>query len=93
MFLFVILSVGRESLVLIVMDAETTRTTMSTERTTNMMGPAVTERMAGMAVTAGIIRRVGDMPKKITVSLSELGASTSYPPGAVPRKPDNLLKG
>ena len=89
MFLFVILSVGRDSLVLIVMTAERTKTTVSTERTATMMGPAVTERMSDMAVTAGIIRRVGDMPKKITVNLSELGVRTSYPPGAVPRKPDN----
>ena len=68
------------------MTAERTKTTASTERTATMMGPAVTERMSDMAVTAGIIRRIEDMPKKIIVNLSEPGVSTSYSPGAVPRK-------
>ena len=73
------------------MDAETT-TTMSTAGTDNMVGREVTERVAGIAVTAGMIREVEDMPGKITVSLSEIGASTSYPPGAVPRKPVKFVK-
>ena len=81
--MFVILSVGCDSLVLIVVTAERTKTTVSTQRTATMMGPAVTERMFDMAVTAGIIRRIGDMPKKITVNLSEPGV---YPAGAMPRK-------
>ena len=79
--MFVILSVGCDNLVLIVMTAEGTKTTASTERTATM--PAVTERMSDMAVTTGTIRRIEDMPKKILVNLSEPGV---YPAGAMPRK-------
>ena len=75
------MSVGCDNLVLIVMTTEGTKTTASTERTATM--PAVTERMSDMAETTGITRRIEDMPKKITVNLSEPGV---YPAGAMPRK-------
>ena len=63
------------------MTAEGTKITVSTEGTATM--PAVTERMSDMAETTGITRRIEDMPKKITVNLSE---PEVYPAGAMPRK-------
>ena len=63
------------------MTTEGTKTTASTARTATM--PAVTEGMSDMVETTGITRRSEDMPKKITVNLSEPGV---YPAGAMPRK-------
>ena len=63
------------------MTAEGTKITVSTEGTTTM--PAVTERVSDMAMTTGTLRRIEDMPKKMTVNLSEPGV---YPAGAMPRK-------
>ena len=70
------------------MAAERTTTTAATALTATM--PRVTERIADMALTREIIRKIENMPKEIAVNLSEPGV---YSPGAVPRKPDNLLKG
>ena len=63
------------------MTTEGTRTTASPARTATM--PAVTEQMSDVAMTTGTVRRSEDMPKKITVNLSEPGV---YPAGAMPRK-------
>ena len=63
------------------MTTEGTKITVSTEGTTTM--PAVTEQVYDMAMTTGTLRRIEDMPKKMTVNLSEPGV---YPAGAMPRK-------
>ena len=55
--------------------------------------PGVTERMADRAVTKEIIRRMENMPKEMTVNLSEPGVYPPYSAGAMPRKLDNVLKG
>ena len=73
------------------MAAEGTTTTASTAMTATM--PGVTKRMPDMAGTTEIIRRIENMPKEIAVNLSEPGVYPPYSAGAVPRKPDNLLKG
>ena len=63
------------------MTTEGTKTTASTARTATM--PAVTEGVSNMAETTESIMRIGDVPKKIAVNLSEPGV---YPAGAMPRK-------
>ena len=73
------------------MAAEGTTTTASTAMTATM--PGVTERMADRAVTKDIIRRMENMPKEMTVNLSEPGVYPPYSAGAMPRKLDNVLKG
>ena len=62
------------------MGAETT--TIPTEAADNVVRPEVTERVTGMDVTAVMIEEVGDMPGKVTVGLSEIGANKYFPTGA-----------
>ena len=63
------------------MTTEGTKPAASTAMTATM--PTLTEGVSAMAETTESIMRIGDVPKKFAVNLSEPGV---YPAGGMPRK-------
>ena len=61
--------------------ASTATASTSTARTATM--PTLTEGVSNMAETTESVMRIGDVPKKIAINLSEPGV---YPAGGMPRK-------